>query len=238
MPPINLICLPYAGGNAYSYNNFRKYFNGKLHMITPELPGRGTDYGNTLVKNLYTMAEVVFKELYNRMNEPYALYGHSMGGILAWLIAGKAARERLPAPVHFFCSGCAAPSVPSSDDFHKLPDDLFIAKLRELGGSDETILNSRELMEFYLPVIRADFEASETFEYRRGIKLNTPITVLTGTEDTVTDAEAAAWQMETSSPLSIVNFPGDHFFIFEHIPAIATLLLNKLTGETPSSTYQ
>jgi surfactin synthase thioesterase subunit len=237
MPLINLICLPYAGGNAYSYNSFRRYFDGKLNMVTPELPGRGANYGGTLVRNLYTMADSVFKELFKQMNEPYALYGHSMGGLLAYLVARKAARERLPMPVHLFCSGCAAPSVPGSDAFHQLPDDLFIAKLRALGGSDETILNSRELMEFYLPVIRADFEASETFEYRPGIKLNIPVTVMNGKEDDISEADAAAWQMETSRPLSILNFPGDHFFIFEHIPAISNIIINTLLGEiTPPAT--
>jgi surfactin synthase thioesterase subunit len=228
MAPINLICLPYAGGNIYSYNAFRKYLDGKLNMVSPELPGRGEFYGEPFVKDLHLMADILFGQLERRLSEPYAFYGHSMGGILAYLLARRIKRERMPEPFHLFCSGCKAPSIPPTHEFFKLADNELIAQLRAYGGSPEDVLNNHDLMEFMLPIIRADFEAAETFEYRPGPKLNTGITVFRANEDDVSQQDAETWQTETNKPISVLSFSGDHFFILEKSEEVCNVILRTL----------
>ena len=228
MAPINLICLPYAGGNIYSYNAFRKYFDGKLNLVMPELPGRGEFYGEPFVKDLHIMAEILFKQLERRLNEPYAFYGHSMGALLIYLLTRRIKRERMPEPLHLFCSGCKAPFIPPAHEFYKLPDDELISQLRAYGGSPEDVLNNHDLMELLLPIIRADFEAAETFVYRPGPKLNTGITVFRGHDDDVSQEDAEAWQTETNMPVPVLNFSGDHFFIIEHAEEVCNVILRTL----------
>ena len=228
MQPVNLICLHYAGGNAYSFNAFRPYLDGRLNMITPELPGRGLRYGEPLLTDVYAMANDVFSTIAHRLEEPFAIYGHSMGAIVAYLLARRIEEEKLPPPVHLFCSGSRAPSVPCQSKYYNLPRAEFIARLKELGGSPDEVLGNAEVMEFYIPIIRADFEAVETYQYQPGEKLNTPVTVLISKDDRISYADAEAWQQETYQPVSVLNFPGDHFFILDHAYDICRVIMRRL----------
>lgn len=225
---INLIFLPYAGGNSYSYNSFRQYLDGKVCMITPELPGRGSQYQQPFITDIYAMADYMFEKSAHLFREPFALYGHSMGGVLAYLMARKIKAAGLPAPLHFFCSGCRAPSIARINKYHDLPREAFISKLRELGGSPDEILNNEEAMEFYLPIIRADFKAIETFRYQPGEPLDVPITVLISHGDRISTPDAEAWQQETSCPVSILSFTGGHFFILDHTYDVCRIILRRL----------
>lgn len=226
---INLICLPYAGGNAYSYHAFGAWLESSLNLITPELPGRGVRYGQPLLTDINVMANDMLAQLQDKLHTPYAIYGHSMGGITGYLLMRQIAEQRLPPPLHFFCSGCRAPSIPRVNKYHNLPHDAFKEKLRELGGSPEELLNHPELIEFYLPMLRADFSAVESFHYQPGPLLQTPFTLLMGSDDKVSLADAEAWQQETSKPVSILHFPGGHFFILQHTYQICRIILRKLS---------
>ena len=229
MTRTNLICLPFAGGNAYSYNGFEKYFSGKLNMINPELPGRGVEFGRPLINDACVLADQLFNKIASKIShQPYAIYGHSMGSLLAYLIAIRIETEGLPAPVHLFCSGRKAPSLPATNQYHKLPDPELIAKLREYGGSPEEVLSNNEIMAIFLPIIRNDFEVSEAYKHQHGIKLNIPITVFIGNEDTVSYNEAAAWQDETNMKADVLTYPGGHFFIFDHAETICNIILKNL----------
>lgn len=230
MLPINLVCFPFAGGNAYSFNSFRTYLDGKVNMITPELPGRGARFHEPLLTDLPAMTADLVQQMSRQLNQPYALYGHSMGGLLAYLFAHAVKQAGIPAPVHFFCSGCRAPSVPRTAKFHNLPHDQFIDKLRELGGSPDEVLANRELMDFYLPIIRADFTAVENFVWPSLPVLSVPMTVMIATGDKVKDADAAAWQKETDQPVSVLHFAGTHFFILQHTYAVCRVIARRLSA--------
>jgi len=229
MTTTHLICLPYAGGNAYSYIGYEKYFSGKLNMINPELPGRGVEFGQPLINDAIVLADRIFDKIASKIShQPYAIYGHSMGSLLAYLITRRIEMEGLPAPVHLFCSGRKAPSLPATNQYHKLPDPGLIAKLREYGGSPDEVLSNNEIMAIFLPIIRNDFEVSEAYEHQQGIKLNVPITVFIGNEDTVSYNEAAAWQDETNKKVNVLTYPGGHFFIFDHAAEICNDILKNL----------
>ena len=49
-----------------------------------------------------------------------------------------------------------------------------------------------------------------------------------GTDDEIAEDEAMQWQQETTRPLRIVRFPGDHFFIFQHWREIRRLFADCL----------
>jgi surfactin synthase thioesterase subunit len=156
---------------------------------------------------------------------PYALFGHSMGSRLAHL-AGRLLLERgLPPPVCLVVSGSAAPSRPLLTQRHRLAPADFLRELRTLGGCPEEFLNDPELVALFLPVLRADFEALETYRAEVGPPLPCPITVLRGVDDReVSRADAEAWRAETSSAFELHDFPGGHFFLFQNPRQVAALL--------------
>jgi surfactin synthase thioesterase subunit len=231
MNKICLYCLPFAGGNSYSYRPLQEILANTVQMLPLELPGRGKRMREGLVTDLNALAGDAFKQLIMQdLTQKYALFGHSMGALLVYLVAQQLVAARLPLPNRIFVSGHRAPSVSQRLTMkHNLPKSEFIAMLQQLGGCPPEILQDAELMNFFEPVLRADLQAAELYQYQPTLPLPIPITVMFGTQEAeVTYQEAAAWQQETTYPLVINAFKGGHFFIFEQTRQVAQIMAQNL----------
>jgi surfactin synthase thioesterase subunit len=142
---------------------------------------------------------------------PLALFGHSMGAIVAFELARALGRD----VVHLIASGSAGPSLPRGGrGLHQLPHDELVAELERLGGTPEEVLQNRELLDLLVPRLRADLTASETYRRRPAPLLACPITVLGGRDDrAVSGASLAAWADETTGGFAQHMLAGDHFFV-------------------------
>lgn len=225
---INVFCLPFAGGSRYSYNILFKYATS-LKWIPLEYPGRGARVREEPMKDLNAIVRDIFGQIKGNLNTPYVFYGHSMGAMVAFLLTKEIERNSLPMPLHLFLTGRGGPSIKDNEPpRYLLPKDQFAQKLRELGGSPEEILNSTMLMEFYEPILRADFEALETYQYESTTPVDVPISVTIGLEERVSYDEALAWQLETFYPIEVKQFPGKHFFILDYPMEVVKTIVTPL----------
>ena len=143
----------------------------------------------------------------------------------------------LPTPLHFIVSACGAPQLPRRRPaINKLPDALFIIALSRLNGTPISILKNAEVMQLVLPALRADFSLIENYSHLNKKPIDTSLTLLGGTEDTVIDQEdLLAWQdlmINTSVNTTTIEWiAGDHFFIKSNPKAVVhcinQLLLNQ-----------
>ena len=224
-------CLPFAGGNTLSYRSFQNYLSEPLRLCPIELPGRGRRITEPLLTDLEAMAQDILQQIADELpGKKYALYGHSMGALLAYLLTKHILFAGLPAPAHLFCSGRQAPSVSHKrTSTYQLPKQRFFLTIKELGGFSEELLANAEFMDFVEPILRADFQAVETYKHQPVPPLNIPITLLAGEEDQKTPYEnLLPWQEETNYPINIEEFSGGHFFLFDHIPQITELFSKTL----------
>jgi medium-chain acyl-[acyl-carrier-protein] hydrolase len=76
------------------------------------------------------------------------------------------------------------------------------------------VLQNNELLDLLLPMIRADFELCETYEYHPEAPLGCPLTIYGGIEDHEVERDRlAAWSEMTIGPSNMRMFPGGHFYI-------------------------
>jgi surfactin synthase thioesterase subunit len=226
-PRIRLISIPFAGGNTYSFRDLGAHLAPFVEVVPIELPGRGRRFSEPLLTSLMDMGNDLFAQVKNQLQEPYAFYGHSLGGRLTSLMARRVLAAGLPLPLHIFVSGCPGPSVVKQRRRHELPRNDFIAMLHRMDCPPE-VLENEEVMTIFEPVLRADFEANDTFDYVPEPPVDIPITVMIGRQEETTREEALAWQAETTQELDLVEFPGGHFFIFDHLPQVGEILSRKL----------
>jgi surfactin synthase thioesterase subunit len=228
---MNLICLPFAGGSSYSYFGLKKNLSPKIKMITPELPGRGSRLSEPLVASLPKLMSDTYSQLLPliKSGEQYSIYGHSMGTILGYLLIQRIETESLPLPVHFFASGRAGMSVIDDEPMrYNMERNEFIEKLKGYGGAAIDIIDDENIMNFFEPILRADFEAVETYKHNfESAKINVPITVMFGSEEKITPEEAFEWKNDTLAEISIHEFKGNHFFIYDHWNTISKLIMEK-----------
>ena len=232
MRPITLICFPFAGGNRYSFRAFQSLWPKEIRTIVIEYPGRGARIMQPLQSDISNVAIDAFsliKEIIG--NTDYAIYGHSMGAIVGFEVIHRILDDGLPAPVHFFVTGTTAPSSPrrSERKWHLLPKDQFISRLRDLDGCPKEIFENPELLDFVEPIIRSDFKAVETFRYHRRKPFDIPVTVVTGSEESMEERDIVLWQEETVRKVDFRRMKGDHFFIFDmQQNDIPRLILEKI----------
>jgi surfactin synthase thioesterase subunit len=227
---ISLIGLPFAGGSACSYRDLKASLAPSVDFCPIEPHGRGRRFSEALLADIHAMAEDALRQVRALIeSRPYALYGHSLGAKVAYLMACGIATRGLPQPEHLFVSGSAAPSVPPrSRTRHLLPRQAFFDLIRSMSGTATEIFESSELLDLFEPVLRADFEANDTYCYQKQEPLSVPLTVMIGTEDTVSYTDAFQWERETTGQTRILRFPGGHFFINKHCRAIAHLISQAL----------
>lgn len=230
---MDIYCLPYSGASALVYSRWRRKLPDWLAVRPVELPGRGSRLGESLQTDMCTLARQLAKELMPELRRPYALFGHSLGALLAFELTHALRELGCPPPLMLFASGTAAPT--RREDYEKgyaqaKSDEELFAELRDLQGTSEEVLANRELMNLTLPILRADFLMCGRYRYRQRPLLELPIHVLGGKSDRSSMEQLQAWGEETVSDFSLSMFEGGHFFIHERESRVLQVIIERLSS--------
>ncbi len=231
MKKIKLFCLPYAGGSATIYLKWRQYLNDNIEIYPVELPGRGARFNEKPYTNVKDMIEDISITIMNEINDcEFMIFGHSMGAILAYELIHKFNIMGIHKPKHAFFSGRGAPHLPVlKEDAYLLPEDEFTKKVFSLGGMPRLLLEQKEILNIFIKILKADYEAIEKYEYsNRDYKFEFPISVLNGVDDLLTQNCISQWDIHTMKECDIYNFKGGHFFINDYIKEITEIILSKI----------
>ena len=235
MKKLNLFCFPYAGGSAAVFNSWRRYLHRQIELNAVELAGRGKRIYDPQYDDLDHAVEDVFGIIKDKLDEaPYALFGHSMGGVIAYELAQKIRALQCNQPAHMFFSGRGAPHIAAedSDPYWHLPDHEFKEKILELGGTPREFFEHPELLEVFLPLLKNDFRIAELYRGSEEVNpLDTDITVFIGKEEDVTPERMVGWKEHSQGLCSMHFFTGGHFFINEQTQKAVKIINNTLVEE-------
>jgi len=207
-----------------------------------EYPGRGNRAGESLLTN----ADILADDLYHQVatiisnNEHYAIFGHSMGGLMSYLLTRKIKLRRHPLPLHLFITGTAGPFALTRGHrkVHLLNKLEFIEEIKSLNGCPPEILQNNELLNYFEPILRADFATTENYVYTNHAPFNIPMTVITGREEDLAWDDVQSWQRETVLPVDFRYIQGDHFFIFKDPEAVVEIIIQKIKSYFKSFRYE
>lgn len=217
---VRLICLPHAGGAATFYLPVAQAMAPDVDVLAVQYPGRQDRRHEPCVDDITVLADLITDELLPWTDQPLALFGHSMGALVAFEVACRL-EERGRAPVALFASGRRAPSRRRDERFHLASDDELVAEIRRLSGTEQQVLEDEEILHMILPAIRSDYRAVEMYRYRPRPALNCPVIALTGDDDPrVTLEEAGDWAGHTQASFRLRVFPGGHFYLNTHATAV------------------
>jgi surfactin synthase thioesterase subunit len=228
-PAVRLFCLPYVGGAASVYEPWRGAVGDDVEVCPVEPPGHQTRLREPAIGRLDVLVDALASAITDELDVPYALFGHSLGSLVAFELARELRRRGADEPRALFVSGGPAPRLPRvHPPVHAASEAEVIARLRALGGLPDEVLAEPELLRLFLPMIRADFAVFETYEYRSGSPLSCPVVAFTGSEDTdVPFARVEPWSVESTGRFEHHVLPGGHFFVH----TARTALLNLVRGE-------
>jgi acyl-CoA synthetase (AMP-forming)/AMP-acid ligase II/surfactin synthase thioesterase subunit len=232
-----LFCLPHAGGGASAFQRWIDEGDPDLEVIALQPPGREGRLREPAFTSVRALAEAAATAIVERTDLPYALYGHSLGALAAYEIAREIARRGAASPIRVFLSGRRGPGVAAlAPQIHASSDAELVAALRTHYEAPDSFLAHPRLVAAFLPLLRADFAAGETYEHPVGAApLGCPITALAGADDLV----APPWSMEswsqcTSAGFALSVFAGGHQFWQRDGAAVLALIHGVLlAGASP-----
>lgn len=231
-PRLRLFCFPYAGGSASIYHNWPVNLPADIELVAVQYPGHATRLRESPCRQLNLILDDVERSIPSLCDRPFAFFGHSMGATVAFELTRRLAASGKQLPRHLFLSARSAPQLaPVKPAIHALSDEEFVDAMREMNGTPSELLEHRELMEMMLPIIRADFQALETWPYQPSLPFDVPISVFGGiADDGVPLANLDAWANQTTGRFKRHMFPGDHFFLHQHHAAILNIVSRTLNG--------
>jgi surfactin synthase thioesterase subunit len=211
---LDLFCFPHAGASATVYARWRRRLPEWLQVRPVELPGRGARIQELPYTDLDALADLLAGELIPQIGRPYALFGHSLGALLAFEVAHRLTSCRAAGPQALFVSGTHAPTRRNAGRYASWQsDDALVAEMRKLQGTSPEVLASTELMALTLPVLRADFQVCGGYRPKARPPLQCPLHVFGGDADETTWDTLMAWQYESAGTFSLDVLQGGHFFI-------------------------
>jgi surfactin synthase thioesterase subunit len=219
---IRLFCFGHAGSGGAFFHPWRTPLLPEIEVCPVVLPGREMRLGEEPYTLIDQVIEPLFSALLPLTGKPFALFGHSVGAIVAFELARRFTASYVPAPLCLFVSGRRAPWLPARrQPFFGIPDREFLAAVGRMNGMRAELLEYPEVLELFLPSLRADFEMNDTYTFLPGPKLSCPVFAFAGDEDAeVHPSEMSAWADVTENQFRLRVFPGDHFYHKDAPPAI------------------
>ncbi|MGI5348302.1 thioesterase II family protein [Streptomyces sp. CA-250714] len=214
-PASRVVCLPHSGGSAGSYSAWVSAMPPDVQLLAVQYPGRGDRLSQPPVGSIAEMSAAVAAELLRFEPVPYALFGHSLGALVAYETALTMRDSGFP-PGHLFVSGSAAPGQERSGLTHLAGDEELWTSVCELGGIDPAIAENAEMRKLLLPALRSDVRASETYRPASSAEpLPCPLRCYYSPEDPLTqNADMTAWAARTTARFTTRRRPGGHFHLW------------------------
>jgi surfactin synthase thioesterase subunit len=222
-PRRRLFCIPFAGGGVAAFRGWSRGLPDDVELLVVQLPGRESRLREPPFDNIPDIVEAIGPMVADASELPYALFGHSMGALVAFELALALEAGTGRGPDHLFVSARRPPDEPEPDPLvHTLPDEAFVDELqRRYRAIPDAVRQEPELLALLLPTLRADIRAIERYAPSTPRKVRCPVHVLGGVQDTYPrPAQLPGWQRVAEQGVRVRLFPGNHFYLAEQQAAL------------------
>ena len=238
---MTLFFFPHAGGSAKSYASFKRFLPKDLNVLTLELSGRFTRSSEPLLHDIPSCITDLFEkqpELTELVRDgDYAVFGHSMGTVLACEFVRQIREKGLPAPKHVFLSSKNAPD----EGLHCFGEMETEGKTLSMVATDSfqfaknsmtsaPVIPDAELAAQLNRILCNDVRMAERYEVTPDeVQFGCDLTEIYGTEDPMLQtADMHGWARFTDKSCDVKRFSGGHFYYTEHKEAVCAIIRETL----------
>lgn len=238
--PTTLICFPYAGGNTHAYSSWCDFLPDDWNLLAIQYPGRLSLMGYPPEKDITKLVDQLYPFVAPYLGSGKIIFfGHSLGALVSYELAKRVETQGNDPIDALYVSACVSPDLVGKEEgIHHLSDDDFLTKISGYGGTPKEILQDKELMNFFLPVLKSDFCLYETYPHRPREKVSCPLIAMGSPHDPYAPIEGMNnWSQQTQQPQDLITVTGDHFYLHDPESNFATHFCTSLNqlfpGEVP-----
>ena len=228
--PVRLVCLPHAGGAASYYRPLAMAMHPAADVLAVQYPGRQDRADEPQAADFAELVDRTTAALLPELDRPVALFGHSMGSLLAFEVVKRLEKAGIAPLVLFASAGVRPTDRRRQERLRSATDEQLLADLSGLAGTEARLLDNEDMRALFLPPLRADYRMLATYEFD-GTTVACPVVSLTGDNDPrVPVADAEAWATHTTGRFDLHVFPGGHFYLADQWDEVCAVIRTHLAG--------
>lgn len=217
---MNLFCIPHAGGSCVQYLTWKELLNSSIHFMPLDLAGHAYRVNEKAFETVEEATADIVKKLKKlNNNDEYAIFGHSMGAIIAYAVYLQLEAEGEKLPSHIFFSGMRDPYHFKNDVKDSYSDEEGYRRfVQNVDGMKEQSNTDSETRDYFIKLIKQDLEMLGRYNPPLPLrKINVPVTVLYGENDpSMTYRDLTWWKILSDYNISFCRISGNHFFVMEN----------------------
>lgn len=228
---LRLFCFSHAGAGASTFRSWGAIAASQdIEVCCVQRPGRENRFREAPYREVTALVRQLHTALLPYLDQPFVCFGHSVGALICFEWVRYLQQQKAPLPLRLFVSGRQAPQIPAKLPWaHTLSRDGLISELRSYGGTREAVLQNAEIMDLYLPILRADLAIHEAYTYCWQKPLSMPISAFGGLADPkISKAGLEAWAQQTEREFSLRLLPGGHLFIDDSIEEVVKAIAQDI----------
>lgn len=233
-PELRLVCLPYAGGSAGAFLSWVPRLPAWIELYAVQYPGRLDRIEDPCIDDIRLLADEIAVAVESLTDRPLALFGHSMGAMIAYEVA-----LRMEERADSWLSALLVSGQRPPHQFDQAPETLsdaeVEAEIRQYGWVDSALLDDPEICEVVLPSLIADFRAALTYRRQAPQTLRAPVVAYAGRDEPYITTEVLdQWSELTTAGSSSRFFDGGHFYLMEHEGDLIADIVGRLSNRGAS----
>ncbi len=235
MSAIELVCFHHAGGGATSFNPLRRALSAvgaSVRLTAVELPGRGARRDEPRFVDASDCARSIANELADLLSGPHILLGHSMGALLAYLVAHQRIMVGLTQPQAVIAAAACAPHLTGQQyDLDAMDDHEIALELASHGGLPVDVLAHPDWLSQLIPTVRDDLRICQSHRWSDDLPLPCSLHIFGAYSDPIVPPDAlAAWADYSVAPQPVRLFSGGHFLFRRPAPELVSAVADIGNG--------
>jgi len=198
---------------------------GGVEVMGVQYPGREARLNETPFDRMEDLVAAVAQQMVPLLDRSFVIYGHSMGGLVAYEVTRYLQENYDEIPVRLIIGGWAAPYmvpdyvrnlayVRDGFDIDAATDAQVIEMMHANRLFQEEALRDPTFINAVMRSVRADLKILGRYQFDDRERLRCPITLLRGSEDTLFDnRQLQGWRQITAAPFAMRTVPGGHLFL-------------------------
>ena len=239
---LRVFALPFVGGGASVFTPWPNHLPDTVEVMGIQYPGHEDRIDEVPIDSMPAFVAELADAMLPYLDRSFAIYGHSMGGLLAYELAKYLEQHYAEVPMKVIVAGWpAAPLVEGyvrnlkhlrdGYDMDRESDARVLEVLRDNGLFTAPIDDDASVTPL-MPSIRADLKMLAGYRFENGVALRAPITVLRGAEDPLFEVDQLrAWEKLTNGGFSLKTVAGDHLFIRNPSTQVMRTIADELSAE-------
>ena len=198
-------------------------------IVPIEYSGHGFRFKEPLADTMDELVCDIISQLkIDDADSDYLIFGHSMGGLLTWLVTNRIIRDAKKRPQKIILSAIEPPDLLDTNRYNRFrSDDEIVSFIKKYERLSEKRIHNSFFLQSMIPIIKNDYRLLSEYIYDDDGPLDIPVVCISSLEDSLMKHEKMGGWAKLARNVKFIDVNGDHFYIDDH-KMMETLIVQEI----------